>query len=145
MAALTNPGKSSLEITAQPLDAGQMLSQNVNEQTKNYVKIQLNARYPFRVEDGAIPEMAQFLHFLNLQVEVPGFYLDVLENSVFYRYVFLFDSNQIPWKIVLSIAGSAIFFQDVFGGILEQIAKGSKTFTQVLQDIQQTLAKITPK
>jgi hypothetical protein len=133
-----------LEITSQPVDTGQLLNRDVEERTKTYVKIQLNARYPFKVEEAAVPEVAQFLHFLNLQVEVPGFYLDVLDNIVFYRYIFLFDSDHIPWKIVLSIAGVAIFFQDAFGAAIEQIAEGKKTFVQTLEEIQKTLSKMTP-
>ena len=126
-------------LTAQTIEMSQQVSKDSDERAKAYVRIQLDANFPFLVEDMAMAETAQFLHLLNLQVEVPGFYLNYLDNTILYRYVLLADREHIPQKILLSIIGVAMFFQDVFGQALERLAKGQVTFVELLQEIQKSL------
>jgi len=53
------------------------------------LRIQIDAIFPFAVADIALADVAQFLHFINLQVELPGFYLDHMNDRILYRYVHL--------------------------------------------------------
>lgn len=130
-----------IEISAQEVEMGQALSQD----PKTYVRLQLDARFPFVVEDRALSDVAQFLHFLNMQVEIPGFYLDHTSNAVLYRHVLLSDQEHLPEKIVLSIIGIAMLFQDVFGPPLERLAQGKETFISLLQEVQKTLGRAAKK
>lgn len=134
-----NAKEQVLEISAQALEMGEALSSDGQEGKVTCIRVQLDGHYPYTVVDHAMSEMAQFLHFLNLQVELPGFILDILDNRVVYRHVFLFDSEIIPWKIVLSVAGMIMFFQDAFGTTIEQVAGGKKSFQQVLEDLLRIL------
>lgn len=108
----------------------------------NYVGVQLNAFFPFNVEDDALVEVAQFLHFLNFQVEVPGFYLNYIDKTIVYRYVLLSESEHFPKKILLSLIGIAMFFQDVFGQTLENLATGKAIFVDLLEEIKEILANV---
>jgi hypothetical protein len=134
-----------IEVTSQPIEMAQSLSLSLSQQHHEYSRIQIDASYPFIVNDLATSEVAQFLHFLNLQIEVPGFYLNHLDNIILYRHVLLCDNNHLPIKIILSLIGIAMFFQDAFSPTLERISNGKITFAELLEEIQQVLAKITPK
>lgn len=120
------------------------LQQKFSQDTPNAVlSVQIDAFFPFIVEDVAMPDVAQFLHFLNLQVEVPGFYLNYLDNKILYRHVLLSENDHVPKRIVMSLIGLSIFFQDVFGETLERLAGGQASFIDLMQEIQQVLAKAT--
>ena len=105
------------------------------------VNIQLVAFFPFEVDDLALADVAQFLHFLNFQVEVPGFYLNYIDKTILYRYVLLAENGHFPKKILMSLIGIAMFFQDVFGQTFERLAKGKTTFIDLMEEIQEILAK----
>lgn len=112
-----------------------------SNQTHTFMSFQFDAVFPFVVEDLATLEMAQFLHFLNLQVEIPGFYLNHIDNTILYRYV-LFSENEMPKTTLLSLVGLIMFFQDVFGQTLERLAKGEVTFIELMEEIETIISKI---
>lgn len=118
-----------IEVTAQTTETGE-------SPAKAYVRIQLDSKFPFTVEDVALSDVSQFLHFLNLQLEVPGFYLDLFTNTIIYRYVLLADSGHIPEKMILSMVGIVLFLQDVFGGPFERLATNKVTLPELLREIQ---------
>jgi hypothetical protein len=128
-----------IEIKVQTTQVDPSFSKNA---VSNCVSFQLNAFFPFVVTDLAMSDVAQFLHFLNFQVEIPGFYLNYINNTILYRYVLLSENEHIPKKILISLVGIAMFFQDVFGTTLERLAKGEVTFVTLMQEIQEILAKV---
>lgn len=99
------------------------------------VSFQLETCFPFTVDDYSLSDVAQFLHFLNLQVEVPGFYLNYIDNTIIYRYVLLSENQHIPKKILISLVGMVMLFQDLFGQILERLASGKVSFVELLKEI----------
>jgi hypothetical protein len=105
------------------------------------ISFMFEACFPFTVDDYSMSDMAQFLHFLNLQVEVPGFYLNYVDNTIIYRYVLLSEEQHIPKKIILSLIGMAMLFQDLFGQTLEKLAKGKVSFIEQMKEIANTLSK----
>lgn len=109
--------------------------------SNTFISLQLDAFFPFVIDDMALTDVAQFLHFLNLQVEVPGFYLNQLDNTVLYRYVLLSENGLVPKKILMSLIGISMFFQDVFGQTLARLGKGQVTFIDLMQEIQEVLEK----
>lgn len=109
------------------------------------VSFQLDAFFPFTVDDFSMADVAQFLHFLNLQIEIPGFYLNYLENTIVYRYVLLAEDQHIPQRILLSLIGIAMMLQDMFGQTLERLAKGKTTFVELMQEIQAVMEKAMDK
>lgn len=109
------------------------------------VSFQLDAFFPFSVDDFSMADVAQFLHFLNLQIEIPGFYLNYSDNTIIYRYVLLAEDQHIPKRILLSLIGIAMMLQDIFGQTLERLAKGQTTFVELMQEIQAVMAKAMDK
>lgn len=113
-----------------------------SKETEDYASIHIDAFFPFIVQDLAMQEVAQFLHFLNLQIEIPGFCLNYLDNKILYRYVLLSESQHIPQKIIVALVGIAMLFQDVFGQVLERLAKGEISFVGVMSEIEKVLSKM---
>lgn len=108
-----------------------------------YFNFQFDVCFPFKVDDYSMSDVAQFLHFLNLQVEVPGFYLNYIDNTLLYRYVHLAEKEHIAKKIITSIIGMAMLFQDVFGQTLERLATGKVSFVDLMKEISTILDRIS--
>lgn len=121
-----------LGITARATEIGE---------NESLASLQLEAFFPFVVKDNAVIDVSQFLHFLNLQLEVPGFYFNHLDHTIGYRYVLFAEPTHIPKKILLFLIGLSIFFQDVFSQTLERLAKGEVTFVDLMQEVHDVLAK----
>lgn len=102
-------------------------------------RIQIDACFPFTIADAALSDVAQFLHFINLQVELPGFYLDHLNDRILYRYVHLMEGDKPPKQLVLAVIGIALFLQDVFGQTFERLATGQATFPSLMEEIKKSL------
>jgi hypothetical protein len=113
-----------------------------SKKTEDYTSVQIDTFFPFVVKDLSMQDVAQFLHFLNLQIEIPGFCLNYTDNKVLYRHVLLSESQHIPKKIIISLVGISMFFQDVFGQVLERMAKGEISFIGVLEEIEGVLSKL---
>jgi hypothetical protein len=111
---------------------------------KENIVLQFDSVFPFAVEDKALTEVAQFLHYLNFQIEIPGFYLNHLDNTIVYRYVLLSEGQHVPKKIIFSLIGIVMFFQDAFGQTLERLAKGNTTFVGVMEEIAAMLKPNLP-
>jgi len=115
-----------------------------NQPEEKLTSFQLDAFFPFIVEDLAMMEIAQFLHFLNLQIEIPGFYLNYVDNTILYRYVLLSQGEHIPQKIIMALVGIVMLFQDVFGQVFERLAKGEVSFANIMQEVSDILAQVKP-
>lgn len=108
---------------------------------RDCVCFQLEACFPFIVDDYSMSDVAQFLHFMNLQVEIPGFYLNYIDNTILYRYVLLSEEHHIPKKIILSLIGMTMLFQDIFNKIFERLAKGQVSFVDLMKEISEVVKK----
>jgi len=130
-----------LEMTADAVEMGQELSNDPEEKGRSYLRLQMDSVFPFSVKPSSLAETAQFLHFINLQIDVPGFYLDYFNNIILYRYVMMADADHIPLRMLFSMIGIIMLLQDLFEAPLERLANGEVTFIDLLQEIQKTLAK----
>lgn len=131
-----------IEITVQSIPLNPEVSSDA-EEGEQYSRLQMDAPFPFAVQDLAMSEVAQFLHFLNLQIELPGFYLSYVDKIIVYRYILFCSQKNFPKEIILSILGSILFFQDIFGPPLEKLAEGQVTFVALLEEISEHFTKAT--
>lgn len=132
----------AMEVTAQQYDLRELFK-SASSPANAFMRIQFDLVYPFAVQDSAVVEVAQFLHFLNLQVELPGFYLNPLDNRILYRYVWLCNPAEIHSKLPLSIVGIAMFFHNAFGPILERLGGGKETYLSLLEEVLRTASSLT--
>lgn len=128
-----------IEFSLQTVEMGEGAKSKPGKRT--YMRMQIDSKFPFKVVDTSLVEVAQFLNFLNLQLELPGFFLNYFENTIIYRYVLLADADHVPEKVILSVIGVIMFFQDFLGGTLGRLAAGQTTFIELLQDIETVLKR----
>ncbi|MEI8365607.1 MAG: hypothetical protein WCF65_04230 [Parachlamydiaceae bacterium] len=134
-----------ITITEDAIETGSELSPNPEERNRRYVRMQLDAPFPFTVKDTAMADVAQFLHFLDLQIELPGFYLNHFENVVLYRSVHITNVEHVPLKIYVSILGVILFCLDTFGPSIERLASEEISFVDLLQELQKMLGEMGKK
>ncbi len=135
----TGTKKTNIKILVAPFELGKHAPSDIFADKREYVRVQLDATFPYSVALSSMADMAQVLHFLNLQVDLPGFYLNLADKEIIYRYVLLADMNYFPEKILLSIIGIAMLFQDVFAKTFKELAEGKATFLDVMEEIQNSL------
>jgi hypothetical protein len=105
------------------------------------LSLQFKVSFPFVVKDTAVVDVTQFLHFLNLQLEIPGLFFNHLDNTIVYRYVLLAEEGHLPKKVMMSLIGISMFIQDVFGQVLERLSLGEVSFVELLKEVQKVLEK----
>lgn len=130
----------TMQVTAQELALGGELFTAATDKHA-FVRLQFDVPYAFAVKDEALLDVAQFLHFLNLQIELPGFYLDQLDNRILYRYVWLCKRGKVYPQLATNIVGMAMFFQGAFESVLDRLASGQETYLSLLEELMRTLNK----
>lgn len=98
-----------------------------------YYHLQYEIQLPIQVTDGAIPDLACTLFFINRRIELPAFELDEVERTVFFRNVQLIQ--EYHKEIVLGIIGLIQIYLKFYSECIEQIAIQSKTHTELLEEV----------
>lgn len=78
-------------------------------------------------------EVTSFLFFLNRMADLPGFFLQELEDTVYYRYVWIGTQLDRPTLEVLVERCRGLF--ESYTGILEEICQGKISFHQAIAQI----------
>ena len=126
-------------LMIEPLDLETDLSIGKKEVGRRFIKMKIDAIFPFKVKDLALIEVAQYLHFLNGQIEIPGFYLNYLDNSLLYRFVQMVDRESISLKVILCVLGNIMLFQETMGPSLERLANGEISCIDLMDEIQKMM------
>lgn len=124
----------AMEVTSQDLSLNGPLFSAASSENQAFVRIQFDAPYSFVVKDQAVGDVSQFLQFLNLQIELPGFYLSPLDNRILYRYVWLCKKEEVHPQLAVNVVGMMMFFQGVFESALARIASGEVTYLSLLEE-----------
>ena len=103
-------------------------------------RVQFWVELPFDVQDAALNQMSNLLHFLNQMIELPGFELDELNGKVIYRYVWIAHPKMIDESLIIGITGAILLTLNLLTGTIESLADGSVSFNDLLAQIVQ-LAK----
>lgn len=123
-----------LEITAKPqFFTG--LPNRPEQASKEYVYVQFEVSFPFKVVEEALQDTSSLLLFINRMIDLPGLELDELNNRLFYRYVCLSPRLQEDSFLYISILGLIMMVLDLFTETIEKIASGQATFNQLLEQM----------
>ncbi len=124
-----------LEISCRPL---QFSVHGVTaQQTDHSFNIQFIVRLPYKVQDLAATQLSSLLHFINHNIDWPGFDFDEVNNKVAYRYIWITKDSAVDAPLLMNIVASVILCLDLFGETIEEVALGHATFDEVLQKITQ--------
>lgn len=122
----------SLEVTTQKQVLGS------RKEDIPFRRVQFETALPFNFSVSASQDVAAFLHFLNRQLELPGFEMDEGNRLILYRYVLLSSEDQLHTDLLKGIIGSITLLLDLFGEAIEKTAVGETTFNEILEKILET-------
>ena len=108
-----------------------------------YHRIQFETALPFTFSDKSSPEVSSFLHFLNRQLELPGFEMDEGNRLILYRYVLLSSEDRLQPDLLKGIIGSISLMLDLFGEAIEKVAVEETTFNEILEKILASVEAIS--
>jgi hypothetical protein len=106
-----------------------------DEGTPFPARVRFRIELPFKIKDLALNQVASLILFLNQYIDLPGFELNELEGTVYYRYVLLVHPDHITKILMMSILGAAILNLSLFSEMIESLADGKVTFNDLLAQI----------
>lgn len=145
-------GKILVFLGNDPLERERILEITVNHQmlgdaqklpaASQYCRIQFELKLPYMMKEHAGNEVASLLAFLNRMLELPGFELDEVNSRIYYRYVLLTAQGVEDKMMICGIIGAILMLLEIFSGTIEQVAEGSRSFNDLLEEMLQIAAKI---
>lgn len=97
--------------------------------------VQLTTLLPFTVNEGHMGEVARMLMFYNKTLDIPGFGLDEITRTIFFRYAFIKPNSVMNKETFMGIVGMIILLLDSFTNSIEEVAAGASmkdTLTKIL-------------
>lgn len=95
--------------------------------------LQLLAFMPFSLDLSTLNDLSRCLHFLNKELDIPGFGLDESSKTCFYRVVLPFTDNKIEKEILRTYLKASSTILQSFSPLLFAITSGGMTFDQLLK------------
>jgi hypothetical protein len=112
------------------------------ETIPDFYQITFHFTFPSRFADYTLSDISSLVFLLNRLIELPGFEVNEVENSVYYRYVWLTTEAGMHPKIVLGIVGILMFLFDSFTEALESVGNGKLTLHELLKKMDDLLEKL---
>lgn len=106
------------------------------------VSLEFNLEFPVRFSAYTLYDIARLVSFLNASVDLPGFYISEMDDSVGYRYVWVGDGKGIDHQLILGLMGSITILRDLYISVIEDVSVGKKTLDQVFEQIVQATEEI---
>jgi len=124
-----------LTIKAQEQLMGQQILPDKEGATQSMIHLDFVLEYPFKFKPETTKEVASLLHFINHESAVTGYCMDEVELRIYYRYHMFSLEGGLDHKTLISIVGMILFFYDLYIKTIEQVAKGSITFNDLIAQV----------
>lgn len=96
---------------------------------------------PMKIKDN-LGDIARYLHFLNKEIDLPGFGMDEKMGVVFYRATLLADDGECSSKHCEGLLVSVPRLASLFLPPIALLAKGSVTYDVVTKRTRELMTKI---
>lgn len=106
-----------------------------NKELPRYWRVQFLFTFPFKMEPEAAQQVGSLLHFLNRQIDLPGFEMSEIDDLITYRHALLVHDKGIDKRVFQGTLGMMMLVLDLFGDTIERVATGEMTFDELLQSI----------
>ncbi|MCB1111702.1 MAG: hypothetical protein H7A37_06015 [Chlamydiales bacterium] len=107
----------------------------VEEPGNPILRLVFDTELPFKVDPTTAREVGTLLHFINREIDLPGFELAEVEDKVYFRHVQLTREAGVDVTVIYSIVGLTLFYLNWFSSVIESLAKGETTFNEVLENV----------
>jgi|SRR5581483_7216970 len=99
--------------------------------------LQLLTFIPCNVKDEQFGEVARFLHMLNKEVDMPGFCLDEVSKTCFYRLMIPTFKKEISKKLFEALLNTSQLVCKTFSPVIEALAFKAITLEEVLKKAEE--------
>jgi hypothetical protein len=96
--------------------------------------LQIVAYLPYQLPEKTLGETARLLHFLNKEMDVPGFGLDEKQHLIFYRVVLPCLDDKIETRLFNLSLGAARVACDSFMRTIVLIVSGAMNVTTLMKE-----------
>ena len=96
---------------------------------------------PFLVEESAFSSVARLVSLVNKVTLLPGFMLSETDHLLYYRYIYPSLGEEILPSNLEMIISSMIYQLETFAEPLEQAARGTKTYEEIVETANQSIQK----
>lgn len=100
-----------------------------------YWKVQFLFTFPFKMKPEAAQQVGSVLHFLNRQIDLPGFEMNEVDDLIYYRHALLVRDNGIDKRVFQGTLGMMMLVLDLFSETIERVAAGEMTFDDLLRSV----------
>ena len=97
--------------------------------------LQFNMRLPLPIVETQYADTARLLHVLNTMIPAGSLILSETENQIWLRALLMNDSEQISSQVVAELIKMSIFVLKRFSPMIEQVASGENSYTQIIDAI----------
>lgn len=134
-----NKKETIIEITAHLQQIPDSIAREVT--TEPFYLIQFQSVLPTQVPPATFSAVSNSLHFFNRLSHCPGFELDELSDQVLYRYVWFVKESGFDSFLLMQILGTIHLYLEMFSPHIQEIAKGTYTLPDVLEQVIQLAKK----
>jgi hypothetical protein len=99
--------------------------------------VQLLCFMPFEAKKTALSDLARLLHFINKEVDIPGFGMDEEQGITFFRCLLPVLDGEISDKILEGYIKSIEMATETFAPAIATVAQGAMTFEEVIKKTQE--------
>lgn len=124
-----------LKIFCHPQYLQALTKPESHRQTASHWRLSFEIHFPFKCSPKTSSEVIHTLTFINTILELPGLAFNEIHEIISFRYVLLVKQHSMDKQLLLAITGSIQLIIDLYGELIEQIAKGEMTFNDLLEQI----------
>ncbi len=103
--------------------------------------LQLLTFIPTHVKKECVNDISRFLHMVNKELDVPGFCLDEMSGTVFYRLLLPTLKKELSNDIFEAFLNTSQVVCKTFSAAIEAISSGVMSLDEVIKKSQEQVAK----
>jgi len=92
---------------------------------------------PGTLQDGTEGEVGRILHYINKELDIPGFGMDEAAKVIFYRIMLPAKDKKIDEKLLKTYLGIVEPVCETFAPAIMTVATGNLTFNKVLEKLKE--------
>lgn len=99
--------------------------------------LQIIAYLPFEIRPQSVPEVARLLHYLNKELDIPGFGMDEPHELLFYRTIVPCKRAEFDEELFDIYLSTLKVACDTFMGAIAMIGSGASSFEEAIQKMKE--------
>lgn len=100
--------------------------------------LQIIGFFPLKLKAKTIPDIARVLHFINKEVDIPGFGIDEDSDVIFYRVMLPSVNKELNEELVEAYITSLKMLVDTFFPMIMAVNESFATFKDVMRKVNES-------